>query len=190
MTNTKRSAVLRIQFGRAIGTGTFYANEAPLIAEKIERRDDKVLFEWKEGGNIKRVLIPNQRSILEEAEKAFVDLYVEPSIRFPLTAFDSLEDLLITQMAVKENDITLKQERSDGTVTFENVLKIGKGLMKAEYPETATISIFTNDLLMLKDFVKTLEMSLDKDKPISLKGTLTFGTSFKGLVSDLRWGEV
>ena len=43
LTNTKRSSILKLTFDKNIGTGTFYANEAPLMAEKIVRRGDKVM---------------------------------------------------------------------------------------------------------------------------------------------------
>lgn len=189
-TNTKRSAIHRIEFPAHVGTGTFHASEAPLMAEHIERRDDKVLFEWKEGNAKKRVLIPDQRGVLEEAEKTFEELYTEPTIKIPNEVFDNISpEMLITKIAIEGNEITINQIRSDGTVEFENVLQLSKGLLKQDNPATGEVSVFTSDLYMLREFVNGMFIDLHPDRPISLKADLTFGAKMIGLISTLKYED-
>lgn len=190
LTNTKRSVLYKIMFERAIGDGTFYAGEAPVMSEKIQRRDEKVLFEWKEAGVQKRVLIPDCKSFVKEAETA-LGMYVEPNVKFPDTLITSLNtDILITGISVEGNELVINQTRSDGTVSFENIFKLGRGFVTENYPPTGIVQIFTSDLSILRDVVTgPLLVHLEKGKPVSLKGRLNFGAELEGLIAHLSFQE-
>lgn len=190
LTNTKRSVLYKITFERAIGDGTFYAGEAPIMSEKIQRRDEKVLFEWKEAGVLKRVLIPDCKSFAKEAEVA-LGMYVEPNVKLPDAMIAGLNtDILITGISVKGNELAINQTRSDGTVSFENIFKLGRGFVTEDYPSTGIVKIFTSDLSILRDVVTSpMLVHLEEDKPMSLKGKLDFGADLVGLIAHLSYSQ-
>ncbi|GAI07452.1 unnamed protein product, partial [marine sediment metagenome] len=68
--NTHHSIIYELTFNGKIGTGTFYASEAPINSEKIERRENKVLFEWKERNRTKRIFVPDKSPFITDAKKS------------------------------------------------------------------------------------------------------------------------
>jgi len=188
LTNTKRSVLYKLIFNNHIGTGVFYAGEAPVVAEKIELRDEKVLFEWKDKRAIRRVLVPSKSPIKEICEKVLAKYYVEPKIKVPIEAIDLLDqNILITNLQVKNNRLVMTQTRSDGTVSLQNEVPLSRGLAAVNYPDTGEVAIFTTDLYILKNYVTELYLDIQERKPVSVKAKLNFGASLKGVIAFLTY---
>ena len=170
LTNTKRSSIYLINSSENLGTGTFYSSQALLTAEKVERRDDKVWFHWRENGVNRREFVPNLQSFRKELMETIKKKATKQYIKIPPTLFTILyEDLLITKLKVKNNNIIATQIRSDGSVGFENEISLSRGLIRLDYDDTDEISIFTSDLLLLKPFVEDhLEISFSKNNPLTV----------------------
>jgi len=188
MVNEPKSILLKLEFNEKLGTGTFYAGEAPTVAEKVQRRDDKVLFEWRERGKIRRLFVRDKPTFSEKAEGILEKYYAKPEVKVPVDFLDDLDkDILITRVRVKGDEIITQQRRSDGTVMMENVVKLSRGLTEAEnYPDSGEVSVFTQDLVVLKGFVRNpLYIALNENKPISVRGAFNFGAGFKGIIAFL-----
>jgi len=188
MTNTKRSVLYKLTFNNHIGTGVFYAGEAPIVAEKIELRDEKVLFEWKDKKATRRVFVPSKPPVKEVCEKVLTKYYVEPKIRVPVEAIDLLDaDILITNLQVKNNRLLLTQTRSDGTVSLQNEVPLSRGLAAVNYPDTGEVAIFTTDLYILKNYVTELYLDIQERKPVSVRAKLNFNATLKGVIAFLTY---
>jgi len=187
MVNEPRSIMIKVKFTKNLGSGTFYAGEAVSMAETVERRDDRVLFEWREKGKDRRSFVPDKEAFKDKAEAVLSKYYVEPNVKVPIDFLDDLSsDILISRVRIVGDKIITRQKRSDGTVMLENEVKLRRGLVEAEnYADTGEVSVFTQDLFVLKGNAKELWMDLAEKKPISLKGTLEFGGKFRGIVAFL-----
>jgi len=170
LTNTKRSSLYKITLKEGLGTGTFYSNQAMPKSKSIMRRENKVWFQWKENGVIRREFVPNLDSFDKEMEDAFKNLYSDKKVSIPKSLFEVLIDkFLITRLKIKDNKIYAVQTRSDGSVGFENEIPLSHGLIKVEYPDTEEISVFTSDLLNLKILLEDdVWFSFAKNKPLSV----------------------
>lgn len=190
ITNVKRSVVYELKFDRKIGTGTFYASEIPPMSENIERRDDNVLFSWKEKGESPSIFVPNKKSFDVQSKTIFEKYYEEPNIKAPTNFIERLDgNILITSLRINRDEILTNQKRSDGTVGFTNKVKLKRGLAEAEnHPDSGEVSIFTQDIYVLKGFVRDpLYIELKEKKPISIRGSLTFGAVFRGIIAYLEY---
>lgn len=168
--NIKRSSIYSVNSDEDLGTGTFYANQALINAEKVERRDDKVWFYWRESGVNRREFVPNLEEFKSQMMESIKKKATKQQIKVPPTLLDVLfEDLLITKLKIKDNKLIATQIRSDGSVGFENEISLGKGLIKQESPDTEEISIFTGDLTVLKPFVEDgINLGFSKDNPLTV----------------------
>lgn len=189
LTNLKRSALYRITYNTPIGDGVFYAGEAPLFAEEIRDRGEKVLFTWHEKGMSKNVLTPKRDDIKKESDKAFKSHYMEPDIKLPDSIWDCIDpNMLMVTLTVEGDKLRISQKQSDGSVQLETELKLGTGLIEVDYPK-ASITFFTSDLLVLKGYVTNLKLGIPGDnKPISLSGKFD-GNKFEALISYLLFDE-
>lgn len=191
LANVKRSALFKMELKKEVGTGTFYASESPVNSERIERRDERVLFEWKDKGNIRRIMVPDKKSFKEDVEKALNELHYSTTFKAPLETLDYIEDgILVTRLRVNGNYLTINQKRSDGTVTMETKVKLSRGLAEElNHPDSGKVSIFTQDLVGLKGFVDSLLLGIVENQPIILAGDLSFGGTFVGLIGNLTYEE-
>ena len=188
MVNEPKSITLHLRFNEKIGDGTFYAGEVPTVAEVVSRRDNKVLFQWKERGKVRRLFVPDKEAFRANSEEALSKYYKEPDIRIPLDFLDDLQkEILVTRLRIKGDEIQTTQKRSDGTVMLENLVKLNRGLAESEdYPDSGEVTVFTQDLFVLKGFVRNpLFMKIVEGSPVSIRGGLTFGAKFRGVISHL-----
>jgi len=188
LVNEHKSFTLKAEFPEPLGTGTFYASEAPVKTEIVERRDERVRFCWKERGKIKDIFVPDKRPIKEKAEEVFQRYWREPNVKVPITFLDDLlPDILVTRLRVKGDEIITIQKRSDGTVQLNNRVKLRIGLMEApNYPDSGEVSVFTQDLYVLRGNIRNpLMISVKENSPVCIAGYFTFGGKFKGVIAHL-----
>jgi hypothetical protein len=187
LTNSKRSVVYVIKLKQHLGTGTFYAGEAPIISEKVERREGKVLFEWRDSVGIRRKLGPDRAPFKELADTALKKFFVEPDIEVPVSLFEAIDpSIIITQLSVSGDVLTVRQTRSDGSVMLESLIKLSQGLKKVNHPPTGFVAFFTDDLYALKGIVKNMAMKIEQGKPISLRANTVLGDLI-GVIAHLTY---
>jgi len=191
LANVKRSALFKMQLRQSVGTGTFYASESPVNSERIERRGERVLFEWKDKGNIRRVFVPDKKPFKEDVENALGELHYSTTFKAPIETLDYIEDgILVTQLRANGNYLTINQKRSDRTVTMETKVKLSRGLAEeSNHPDSGKVSIFTQDLVGLKGFANSLMLGIVENQPVVLGGDLSFGGTFEGLIGNLTYEE-
>lgn len=189
ITNLKRSAIYKILMNEPIGSGCFYAGEAPLMAEEIRERENKVLFEFKDRGNTRQVLIPSREPISREAEHEFENNWKQPDVIIPESFFDYIDnDMLITDLRVKGDKIYINQKRSDGSVEMNNVINL-KSFVPLDYPE-GEVNIFTSDLYLLKGFCKNIKLGIrDIEHPLCVECDFVGVGKAKILISNLIFSE-
>lgn len=188
LSNLKRTVMFKLEFSQEIGSGTFYVGEAVSTAETIKRRDNRVLFEWRERAKTKRILIPDKKGFKNQAEAVLEKYYTEPNVKVPVDFLDDLNrNILTSHIRVVGDKITTRQKRSDGTVMLENLVKLNRGLKESEnHPDSGEVTVFTQDLFVLKGFVRNpLFMKIVEGNPVSIRGGLTFGAKFRGVISHL-----
>lgn len=188
LVNEPRSLAMKIQFKESLGTGTFYAGEAISVASRVQRRDPKVLFEWRELGKIRRVLVPNKDPIKDKVEEVLGrNFKKEGMVKVPTDMLDDLsKDILVTRLRAKNNEIHTVQRRSDGTVELNNSYKLSRGLVERKYPDTEEVSIFTMDLYVLKGLVNDLYLNFwGPTVPVSVASRLNFGALLVGVIAFL-----
>jgi len=187
ITNERRSFLYKMILEEEVGSGVFYAGEAPIMSEKVRDRGEKVLFEWKEGRVIRRVFVPSKKPIKETSEAVFKKWYVNPEVLIPVTALDLLDpDILTTRLRVSGDRLHVKQTRADGTVSLENEIVLSRFLAEVNYPDSGEVTIFTSDLIFIREFTrKPIYIHIEEGKPISLRTTLNFGAILEGLISYL-----
>lgn len=190
LVNAKRSMLYELRYPKKIGSGVFFAGEAPIQAEKIQLRDDRVLFEWEEKRSTRRIFVPTRRAIDDDAMETITTMWKEPTISLPDDFLSFLNpDILITTLSVEGNIARIRQARSDGTVEFESDVSLGRGFMEREYEKTGKVNFFTADLYFLIDETENLSVDITPDAPLSLKGELCDNEGrFIGLVSNLKYG--
>jgi len=179
---------LKLKFKEAFGTGTFYAGEAVSSASRVQRRDEKVLFEWKERGGLKRVLVPNKDSIKDNVEAVLAEHFKKDGmVKVPTDLLDGLsKDLLVTRLRVEGNQIHTVQRRSDGSVELNNSYDLARGWSEAEYPNTEQVTVFTADLYVLKGLAVDLYLNIaGAEKPVSVASRLNFNASLLGVISHM-----
>jgi len=187
MRDSKGSLLYKLIFKKPIGTGTFYAGEAPLMSKRIERRDGKVVFEWRESTKIRRVWIAEPEPFDQLAENALSRLYTEPNVSIPLDIFDVLDpDILVTRLSISGNSLVVRQTRSDGSVMLETVLEMRR-LGSQSYEDIGEVSFFTSNLYVLKGHLLSLRMGLREDAPISIRAKTNFDAELVGLISHLKY---
>ncbi|MBU1173488.1 MAG: hypothetical protein KKD44_28305 [Proteobacteria bacterium] len=175
--NDQRSAILKIDLKEDIGEGTFYSSEIPVDAETITLRDDRVMFEWMDGGKTRRVLIPNKGDYSKLIEKILKKEFKEPDVPINDELFDLLDKtILLTRLEVIDgNKLLVVQQKANGEVELQNEIPLNKGLSSAfgdEEYEGAT-KVISSDLLSLKGVVKSpLKFKMGENHPLSVSGTI------------------
>lgn len=177
LTNVKRSSLYKFTLNDPLGTGTFYSSQAMLNAENVERREEKVWFSWKEKGIASRQYVPNLESFGDTLEKVFKEKFVKEQFRITKAIMDVLlGEFLITRISIKDNKLLTRQIRSDGSVGFEKEIPLRQGLISAEHEDTKEVSIFTNDLLILKPLIEEeLYFGINEKEPLSITIPFTGG---------------
>lgn len=186
LVNEPRSLALKLKFKEALGTGTFYAGEAISLASRVQRREEKVLFEWKERGGLKRVLVPNKDSIKDDVEGVLTEHFRKDGmVKVPTDLLDGLsKDLLVTRLRIEGNQIHTVQRRSDGTVELNNSYDLARGWSESEYPNTEQVTVFTADLYVLKGLAVDLYLNIaGAEKPVSVASKLNFNASLIGVIA-------
>jgi hypothetical protein len=186
LANTRRSACYKLAFHENLGTGTFYASEAVSLATKIERRDGRVLFEWREAGKLRQVLVPEKAPIKDKVEEALKKWFrKEGAIQVPVEILDDLDEgILVTRLKIENGRVRVSQKRSDGTVELSNVYDLPSHNPRP--PDTDEVSVFTRDLRALKGYTSVLYFNIiGQMSPLSVVARLDFGAVLIGLISHL-----
>ena len=176
ITNERASIVMKIDLSADLGTGTFYASEAPIEATRIQRRDGKVFFEIPRYGSSRYIYLPEKVLFGEKVEGVITSKFVEPSISLDGNIFsDVLPNVLITHLKVGDKTLELNQKRSDGSAEIGATFKIfdeGKGSMK----------FFTTDFILLSKLAQC-KVAFGSDS-LSVSAMLK-GSKIVGLISAL-----
>lgn len=183
--NSKGSILYEATMPQELGEGVFYAGEAIINAQKVEKRGEQVVFHWVEGRTPRRERLACMDSYREVAEQAMEKHWIEPDIIVPLDFLDKLETgMLSTTLTVEGNLITAVQARSDGSVILESDQR-----MLNDVGEKRSITFFTNDLLLLKGFITNLHIAIKDDYPLVIEAETNFGAKLRGLVSHQTFDE-
>lgn len=194
LTNIRRSILFKIQSPSVIGTGTFYASEAPINSDRVERRDGRVLFEFAAGGVKKSILIPDKPSISDLGETILSKYYHEPTLDAPLAFMNELDPSFpITKLIIEDNALTIAQKRGDGSVEIRSRLSLstGFGAFNTQDPvEPAEVNIFTRDLTDLKTAITgKVRLYVHNGLPLSIKTALG-SSNIIGVIGNLTYEEV
>lgn len=186
LVNESRSLALKMRFRKSLGSGTFYATEAPTTAKRVERRPGgKVLFGWSSGGVSRSVIVPEKGAIKEKVEKALSAYFDKSQLApVPKNLLEDLDrDILVTRLKVSRGKIYVVQRRSDGRVELVNSYAIAG--IRGDL-ETEEVSVLTSDLLPFKGLTKRLLLGISGSrKPVSVAAEFKFGGAAIGLISYL-----
>jgi len=190
MVNEPRSIALRLKFDdQELGDGTFYAGEAVPGAHRVQRRGDKVLFEWRERGKVRRKMVPDRAPIDEKVEDALRRYGAHPDdhVRVPTSVLDDLNrNILTTRISVRNNKVVTRQLRSDASEEHEVETELRRGLIAVEHPDTPETTVFTADLYVMRGLVDELQVAFgDGGRPLSIRGRFNFGAEFEGVIAHM-----
>ena len=203
VTNEPKSIALRLKFGRELGDGSFYANEAIGEAYKIQRRDDKVLFVWDTPeGDTRRELIRDAGQIKDRVNEAIDRYAAEGLVLIPPHALDLLDGGILTaRVSLKDGKFITRQLRSDASRQTENETDLrssarGRGLSSSfgaveeapKAPDTVETTVFTQDLYVMKGLLEELRIAFgDGNAPLCVAGKFNFGATFEGRISHMLY---
>lgn len=185
LVNESRSVALEIKFKKKLGEGTFYSAEAPLSTELVARRDGKVLFQWKEEGKIKRVLVPEKKPVKEKVAEAIGKYFRKDSlVKVPHSFLDDLdEDSLAARLKFEGRELRVIQRRSDGSVELNYSYPL---VGKSSEVNSEEVTVFTRDLRAFRGLVSDLFLGIAGSRsPLSVLARTNFNSVLRGVIAYL-----
>lgn len=181
LTNDRHTVAFVIE--GELGTGCFYAEEAPKGTNEVRLREEKTLFITKTKGTKRHIFVPTKQEIKEEITDTFQKYWTEPLVLLPPKVFNTIDSvILVTSLSFYQNEIIVTQKRADGTVEIENLLDLSYGFITQEVEDSDIITIYTSDFLLLKQFSNPKISIIDSNTPLIISGTLK-GMRARGLIS-------
>ena len=160
-------------FASDLGTGCFYAEEAPKGTQEVKSRGEKTLFATKSKGIKRHIFVPTKQEFDDELNETFVTYWAEPLVTLPPQVFSAIDPaILVTSLSFYQNKIIVTQKRTDGVVELESIIDLNYGFVTQEVEDSNIITIYTNDFLLLNSFKNPKISIISNDHPLMIRGTL------------------